>query len=259
MAWERSGVQIPLGPPVIIKFLQMAKNIHDNKIDDKIDDKVKLYFFDLDRKVGDYIQFYQRTQSGLYAKYSTHLYSPLYLALKDARYCFGGEVGSKLPSRISSDAVTFAGVLLIDIAFRIVLSVFFDLRSLRKKNHEYTTKEKFIEFAERYMNIKGEELKLLRCLRNSLNHYDYSTRWESNDGEKVIKFKLTDHPTGNKIILVKHLNPSVTECLVNPLELASSFEIAAQSYKKFLLKKVNKEARDRFYDNVNVEKWMGYT
>jgi len=228
-----------------------VKKIINNK---EIDNKVKLYFFDLDKKTEDYIQFYQQTQSGLYAKCNTHLYSPLYLVLKDARYCFGGKVGNSLPSKLPPDAATFAGVLLIDIAFRIISDVFFDLDD---KDNKYTAEEKIIEFAKKYMSIDDKKAKLLRLLRNSLNHSDYSTNWESKDGDRIVEFTLTDHPVNGEIIIVKNLDNFKVKCLVNPLELILSFEKAIKIYENFLLDNKNTEARDNFYEKVNVKKWMG--
>ncbi len=206
----------------------------------EIDEAIKLYFFNPEEGDEKYIEYYKKVQNEKYKRDKNHLYSPLYLILKDINYCLRG---SK-----NKDRADRASVVLVCIAIEIVVeNVFFD-----HKKGEW----RLGEFAERYMNLNEEEAKAIRKLRNALSHNNYSTVYKDKSGRRELSFLITLNYI-KKVIFQSKKDPS--RYLVDPDKLRDSFVNAIEKYRNYLLKRESRKARKKFIRKFNseIKDWEG--
>lgn len=205
-----------------------------------LDQLIELFFFDPTRSRDDYIEFYKNICSDRFTREKGYRYSLLFLVLKDIRYCFG--IGKEFnPVRDELNPANFAGVILLDLAFRNLVKRVFS--------------GDFSVFARDYMGIKqSSDLGALRILRNALEHSFYSLYYYENS--KKIYFSLGYYPEIiKKDKMWKRPYPSEMY-LVNPWKLYTAFIKGLRKFKDDLLNYKNAKMRSRFKKNTDIDNWV---
>ena len=210
-----------------------------------LEEKIELFFFDPRKSREEYIEYYKQINPQRYIdEGERYRYSPLFLLLKDIRYCFG--LGAEFnPIRSNLATAEFAAVVLLRICFtNTVKRIYFgDLD----------------KFAEEYMGITGEEnLEGLGLLRNALEHSYYSlyTYKEKNGIKTKFYFSLGSFD----FVIKKNENwqrPYPSEMFfVNPKKLYSAFENGTRLLKAHLQDPVNTRHRENFEQNLSLDEWI---
>jgi len=221
-----------------------------NNKQELIDKNIELFFFDPSRERDEFIEFYKSLNPDRVKKEGNrYRYSPLFLVLKDARYCFA--VGKEFNEcREKLHEANFAGIILINIGFTNMVKKIFS-GQLEK-------------FAEQYMDIHDSvELNGLRLLRNSLEHsfyglFTYENR-KNKDGEDE-KVKVYFSLGFYNFIIKKDPDwkrdyPSEM-FMINPRKLFTQFESGCKKFKNDLLDHSNTKLRSQFTKYYDVDQWI---
>jgi hypothetical protein len=207
--------------------------------EEKLDQYIELFFFDPKKNKDAYKNSCLETGNTDVCKKNGYLFSPLYLVLRDIRFCFG--VGAEF--NLIRDDLEFpdrAGILLIDIAFRNLVKKIF--------------KSDFDMFAEKYMEITSDKLKGIRNLRNALEHNFYGLSfYDKNDKFHYYYF------LSYKYDLIQEINKQPNKMSVaygvNPRKLYTSFEKGISSFKQTLLDRTNPD-RKYFRSSLDLKSWI---
>lgn len=136
--------------------------------DDDVDQNIELYFYDPNKEKDDFINDYKRIKKDRYRREKGYRYSPLFIILKDIRFCLGARKQFNYIPKEKKDPANFAGVILIHTAFNNLVKKFYS--------------GNYLGFAKQFMGIaKHEEIKALDCLRNALVHNNYSLSYYVKD------------------------------------------------------------------------------
>jgi hypothetical protein len=211
-----------------------------------IEEKIELVFFDPSRTRDEYIEFYKSLNPERVKKErGKYRYSPLFLCLKDIRYCYA--VGKEFNSvRKIIHPSEFAGIILIRICFKNTIDRLY-FGNLNK-------------FAATYMGITDHKhLEVLNLLRNSLEHSYYSlyTYRENPDKTKTkIYFSL-----GHYNFLIKKQEdwkrPYKSEMyMINPRELFLRLQTGLNKFKNDLLDSKNTKLRENIMKSFSLDKWV---
>lgn len=208
--------------------------------DEQLDKFIELFFFDPALKTNDseYDKLYQKVCAKQFSDELSCRYSPLYLLLKDIRFCYG--VGKQFnPIRENLEPADYAGILLIDAGFNMI----------EKICHAHPE-----GFGIKYMGFKNQEEQFaFRLLRNCFAHKNYGLK-NSHKG-KPIFFNLSyNHPLIEKHEIVNAGKSSILY-LVNPRRLFSAFTEGVKKIKVDILEKGDPN-RPFFKSFLNVNNWI---
>jgi hypothetical protein len=200
---------------------------------------IELFFFDPNKSRDEYLDRYKALLPERFEKEKFCRYSPLFLLLKDIRYCFG--VGKEFnPVREHINPPESAGIILIDVAFRNVVKKVYD--------------GNFEDFGKTYMDIEiKEQLEGFRYLRNALEHGFYSFQIYDKNTKRNIYFRLS---YGSHLIAkYPSTDPAKVVFNVNPRRLYSAFTKGISSFREDLLKP-GQFKRKTFARFVNIDDWI---
>jgi hypothetical protein len=211
----------------------------------EIDQNIELYFFDPNQEKDNYIDFYKEIKTDRCNKEKGYRYSPLFLLMKDIRYCFGARKQFNPIRKNGLDPANFAGVILTHLAFNNLVKKFYS--------------GNYVQFAKRYMGIaNSEDLDALNDLRNALVHNNYSLSVYNKKKEEKIYFSL-GLGDGFREVIKKDDNWKTdyksSRYRVNPRKLMSAFEHGCREYKNYLLDHNNSKARQRFSEAFDTDQW----
>lgn len=208
-----------------------------------LQEKIELFFFDPVKSREEYIEFYKKVNPDRIAKESgRYRYSPLYLLLKDIRYCYG--IGLEFnPIREHLNTAEFAGIVLLRIAFNNTVKRIYSGR--------------FAHFAKKYMGIADpESVDAINLLRNALEHSYYSLSIIRKKDKVKIYFSLGYYDW----IIKKAENwkrPYASEMyMVNPKRLFTSFEKGVRKLKNDISDPRNEKLRNNFQSKLSLDEWV---
>jgi hypothetical protein len=205
----------------------------------QIDTYIRLFFFDPSKSRDEYIESYKILLKERFDQENVYRYSPLFLLLKDIRYCFGiGKEFNLVRDQIRPPES--AGIILIDVAFRNVVRKIYD--------------GDFEDFGKTYMGITTvAQLEGFRHLRNALEHGFYGLQTYDKKTKSDIYFRLS---YGSHFIeKYPSVDPSKVIFNVNPRKLLLAFMKGIGLFREDLLKP-DCSKRKNFSHFVNIDKWI---
>jgi hypothetical protein len=217
------------------------RRYHMKYTEEELDQYIELFFFDPSKNKDTYKKSCMTMGCSNVFCEKGCLFSPLYLVLRDIRFCFG--VGKEFNSiRDDLEFPDRAGILLIDIAFRNLIKKIF--------------KHDFDEFAQKYMELTSDNLKGIRNLRNALEHNFYGLSFYDKDDRCHYYYSLSYNYKLIQEIRKQPCEKFITYG-VNPRKLYSSFENGIILFKQILLKHSNPD-RKYFRSSLDLKSWIIY-
>lgn len=215
-----------------------------------LNDKVELYFFDHTKSEDEYINFYSSLCFNKGIEDLTRKivrFSPLYQLLKDIRICLGQD--ENLPRGYPYPYK--AGILLMNI---LVNTLARDIKNIGNWNKGKKTIF-FVELLSPYLE-KKEDSKVLRFLRNSLDHNKYSLNWREKGGWEYI-FNYGIGKTNKMLSVSEDASRKIKFCTFYPCNLYLNLITEIKKIQEKLSSCNDKKMKKHFENNFKPDYWVG--
>ncbi len=231
------------------------------EVDSEINDKVRLYFFNPKKDKEEYRNMFGSSYLGK-EPYTVYVYSPLYLARQDIRFCLGmrPKKSESFCNESTGGPANFIGIAhMYNTLEMVVNSMSGNKRKSDKKKFEESAMEVFLR--HNLPKLTNRERNAFRLLRHAITHRQYGLKIEWDDPRnKKDKTPTTFNIFERSNFLIAEMPARENNYLfyVNVVKLYRVLEDTFKEVEFFLTNANQKYTRQRFHfsEKVRVKNWI---